>query len=96
MERQGGVNDSFPRIMGYLNSGGDDWIESFPWAAYKHTIPTVTVAGSWLMTNCSGSVPVINAIGRDGYSMHVTSIGSGLLKCRSGGANDYILAECAI
>ena len=79
-------------VNGIATAGGQTIRASLPLRQFKPVIPTVTVTGTWGLTNASGQ-PTADAIGDKVIRLAVNSTAAGLFFAVNANVNTYVLIE---
>ena len=78
-------------ISGYAPAASTGIYQSFAWKVTKRVAPTVTVVGSWAVTNAGQ--PVIGTSDIHSFRLNATSIASGNVLCFDSGGGSGVIGD---
>lgn len=86
-QRMGEGNTVFPYVFGY-NTAGNGVYNSVPFPTRMRATPTVTVAGTWAVSNCGQ--PTVSGVSDRGLVLVAVCTGTGPLLTNPNGTDDYL------
>lgn len=78
-------------ISGYASAAAAVLYQSFAWKVTKRAAPTVTVVGTWAVTNAGQ--PVMGTSDIHGYRLHTSSIAAGSVLCFDAGGGSGVIGD---
>lgn len=87
----GGVTGGYPQVGGAYASGAKNYQLSHPWHEKMVTTPTVTIEGTWAVSNCgqpSSANPSVS-----GFKLQVAASGAGDFYAHPDSSDDLVKAE---
>lgn len=86
-QRMGEANTVFPYVFGY-NTAGNGIYNSIPLPTRMRATPTVTVAGTWAVSNCGQ--PTVSGVTDRGLVLVIVCTGTGPALANPNGTDDYL------